>query len=75
MVDETKPYAPLFSDNVRERVRRAMEADKGYRIWTKRQEDEASAAREQQDRVQRLREEMRAGKQPRMSLPELDYGI
>jgi len=75
IADDTRPYAQLFPDDMRARVRRALEADAGYAAWTKRADDTAAAQRERDESVQRIREEIRAGKRERLSLPELDQGL
>ncbi len=65
----------MFPDEIRERVRRALEADAGYAAWSKQQEEAVTDARAREERVRRIREEMRAGRRPRLSLPELDQGL
>jgi hypothetical protein len=74
MVDPSRPYASLFPDAMRERIRRALEADAGYPIWLKRQEDAATKERETAERIALIRAEMRSGKRKRVSFPELDRG-
>ena len=75
IADETRPYAALFPDALRQRVRRAIDADAGYGEWTKRADEAAAAQREREERVRLIREEMRAGKRQRLDLPELDQGL
>jgi hypothetical protein len=75
IADDTRPYAPLFPDDMRARVRRALDASPGCAAWTKRAEDAAAAQRERDESVQRIREEIRAGKRERLNLPELDQGL
>jgi hypothetical protein len=74
MVDPSKPYAPVFPAEVRERVRAALEADAGYSVWLTRQQETAAAEQARAERVRRLSEEMRSGKRKRLNLPELDQG-
>jgi hypothetical protein len=75
IADDTKPYAPLFPAEMRERVLRALEADTGYAAWRKREEDAAAAQNEKAERVRRIREEFRSGERKRPNLPELDQGL
>ncbi len=75
IADETRSYAPLFPDDMRERVYNALKADAGYAAWRKQADDAAATQRERDERVQRIREEIRAGKRERLSLPELDQGL
>jgi hypothetical protein len=75
IADDRKVYAPLFPDEVRARVRRALEADAGYAAWTKQQEDAAAAQRDRRERAEKVREEIRAGTRERLELPELDRGL
>lgn len=75
MVDGDKPYAPLFSAELRERVRSALVADAGYTAWAEHQAQSAAAAQASADRIKRIREEMRSGKRKRLHLPELDEGL
>jgi hypothetical protein len=75
MVDEEAPYAPLFSPELRDRVKNALDRDAGTAEWL-RQKDEASRSeRERAERIAKLREEWRSGKTKRPSLPELDQGL
>jgi hypothetical protein len=75
MVDDQKPYAPLFSEELRVRVRGALTADAGYTAWIEREKASAAAEDARAERVRRMREEMRSGKRKRPSLPELDQGL
>jgi hypothetical protein len=75
MVDEQKPYAPLFSAELRARVRGALMADAGYTAWIEREAASAAAEDARAERVKRMRDEMRSGKRKRPSLPELDQGL
>jgi len=68
IADPEKPYAALFPDDLRQRVRRALERDAGYKVWLARQQqherEEQEREREAQaraERVQRLRDELRSG--------------
>lgn len=74
MVDESRPYAPLFEPELRDRVRRALEADAGYRVWTQRQQAATTAEAARAERIARIREEIRSGKRPPPQFPELDAG-
>ena len=67
MVDETKPYASLFDDELRERVRAALEADAGTVEWKRVTRERAEAASAQAERISRIQEEMRSGKRSRLS--------
>jgi hypothetical protein len=75
MVDDQKPYAPLFSEELRVRVWGALKADAGYTAWIAREKASAAAEDARAERVRRMREEMRSGKRKRPSLPELDQGL
>jgi hypothetical protein len=75
IADDKRAYAPLFPRDIRERVRRALAADAGYAAWMKQQDDAAAAERAREERVQRIREDVQAGKRPRLTLPELDQGL
>lgn len=75
IADDQRPYAPLFPDDVRERVLRALEADAGYAAWAQQQEDAVAAQRAQAERIERIREEIRSGKRKRLTLRELDEGL
>jgi hypothetical protein len=75
IADDSKPYAALFPDSMRQRVLTALEADANYDFWVKRQEEAAEAERARAERIAQVREEMRTGKRPRPNLPELDSGL
>ena len=75
IADDNKPYASLFSAETRRRVRAALEADAGYSVWKQREEQAVEAQRQQDDRIRKIREDIRAGKRERLSLPELDQGL
>jgi hypothetical protein len=75
IADETRPYATLFPDEIRARVRRALQADAGYAEWRQRSEDAAAEDHARAERVERIRDEIRAGTRERLSLPELDKGL
>jgi hypothetical protein len=75
IADDNKPYASLFSAETRRRVRAALEADAGYSVWKQREEQGVEAQRQRDDRIRKIREDIRAGKRERLSLPELDQGL
>jgi hypothetical protein len=61
MVDRDKPYAPLFDDALRERVKAALERDAGYPIWM----EQVQAKEDRAQRVRTMVEEMRSGARKR----------
>jgi hypothetical protein len=74
MVDETRPYGPLFSD-VRERIRSALAAHPGNAVYKQRNEEKRRAAQVVADRLTGIEEEMRNGKRKRPNLSELDWTL
>ena len=75
MVDQSKVYADLFPAELRDRVSRALEADAGYKAWTDQQERDKATNEAASERVEQLRERMRAGRERRPALPELDDAL
>ena len=72
MLDETKPYAPLIPDHIRQRVRDALDRDAGTAEWRRRQSERQQADQNRVERIARLRAQYRSGTAPRLALPELD---
>lgn len=72
MIDETRPYASLFPQAVRDRVRAAMDASAGSAAWGGRQEADRATQQARANRIQEIREEMRQGTRKRLNLPDLD---
>jgi hypothetical protein len=68
MVDETKPYAPLFPDEVRARVRAALESDESTAEWRRLVSEREAASTAYDDRIQRMMDDMRSGKRTRPSI-------
>ena len=68
MVDETKPYASLFSPELRARVRAALEADPGSDEWKRVSAERTQAAGDKADRISKIQEEMRSGTRRRLRL-------
>lgn len=66
MVDETKTYSPLFSDELRARVAAALEADEGTLEWKRVTAARDAAAKADAERIHRIQEEMRSGKRDRL---------
>jgi hypothetical protein len=68
MVDEDRPYAELFTRDIKERVRAAMNAHPAHAAWERalqaREREHAVAA----ERIARIQEEMRSGKRPRRAI-------
>jgi hypothetical protein len=75
MVDEEAPYAPLFSPELRERVKNALDRDAGTAEWLRRKDQASRSERERAERIAKLREEWRSGKAKRPPLPDLDQGL
>jgi hypothetical protein len=75
MVDEEAPYAALFSRELRERVKNALDRDAGTAEWLRRKDEASRSERESAERIAKLREEWRSGKAKRPPLPELDQGL
>jgi hypothetical protein len=67
MADPEKLYAPLF-DDLRERVKRALERHPSYAAWHARSREQQAAAAEHDARIQRVMDEMRAGTRRRLSI-------
>ena len=68
MVDETKPYASLFPEEVRARVRAALESDEATAEWRRRVSEREAASTAYDDRIQRMMDDMRSGKRTRPSI-------
>jgi hypothetical protein len=68
MVDETKAYAPLFSDELRARVRAALDADENTEVWNRLQAERTAASTAQNDRIQKMMDDMRSGRRSRPSI-------
>ena len=75
MVDESKPYAPLIPQHVRERVRDALERDAGTAEWRRRQRERQRADQERAERIAQLRAQYRSGQVSRPAMPELDSSL
>jgi hypothetical protein len=67
MADPNKPYAPLF-DDLRERVTNAFQRHPSHAVWQAREQEKAAAEADDASRIQRLMDEMRAGKRRRPSI-------
>jgi hypothetical protein len=65
IADPDKPYAPLFPDELRERVRAALDANEGTHAYKKDTHEKAVAAGARDERIARIQEEMRSGKRSR----------
>jgi hypothetical protein len=65
IADPDKPYAPLFSDELREKVRAALEAHEGTAAYEKDTREKAVAAGARDERIKKIQEEMRSGKRSR----------
>jgi hypothetical protein len=68
IVDETKPYASLFPDELRARVRSALESYEGTTEWNRLVAERTAASTAQTDRIQRMMDDMRSGKRTRPSI-------
>ena len=68
MVDETKPYAPLFPDELRARVRAALEADESTTEWNRLVAERTAADTAQNERIQQMMDDMRSGKRSRPAI-------
>ena len=68
MVDETKPYAPLFPDELRARVRDALESDESTTEWNRLVAERTAANTAQNDRIQKMMDDMRSGKRSRPAI-------
>ena len=68
IVDETKAYAPLFSDELRARVRAALESYEGTTEWNRLVAERTAASTAQTDRIQQMMDDMRSGKRTRPSI-------
>lgn len=75
MVDETKPYRSLFSDDLRARASDALDRDPGTAEWRRRQDAREQADKERAENIARLREQYRNGEARRPAFPELDSGL
>jgi hypothetical protein len=75
MVDEARPYASLFSAEIRHRVAQALESDPAYPVWIRHKADVETAQLAKQERIDLIRAEMRSGKRERLRFPELDRGL
>ncbi|MDA0185260.1 hypothetical protein OJ997_33455 [Solirubrobacter phytolaccae] len=67
MADPEAPYAPLF-DDLRERVRTALEAHPSYAAWHAATAQKAAEQAEDTARIQRVMDEMRSGKRRRPTI-------
>lgn len=65
IADETKPYASLFSDELRERVRAALEGDAGTTEWRRVSLERKEASDAQAERIRVIQEDMKSGKRSR----------
>jgi hypothetical protein len=68
MVDDSRPYAELFPQEIRERVRTAMYAHPSYAAWERVAQDREREAAPVAERIARIQEEMRSGKRPRPAI-------
>jgi hypothetical protein len=68
MVDETKSYAPLFPDELRARVRAALESDESTTEWNRLEAERKAANSAQNDRIQKMMDDMRSGKRSRPAI-------
>jgi hypothetical protein len=68
MVDESKAYAPLFPDDLRARVRAALESDEGTTEWNRLVAERTAASTAQNDRIQKMMDDMRSGRRSRPSI-------
>jgi hypothetical protein len=68
MVDETKPYASLFPDELRARVRAALENAESTTEWNRIEVERKAASSAYDDRIQRMMDDMRSGKRSRPNL-------
>ena len=65
IADETKPYAALFPDELRERVRAALEGDAGTTEWRRVSLERKEASDAQAERIRLIQEDMKSGKRSR----------
>ena len=68
MVDETKSYASLFADEIRARVRAALESNEATAEWKRRVSEREAATTAYDDRIQQMMADMRSGKRTRPSI-------
>lgn len=77
LIDPSRPWAKAVPPLVRDRIEADLERRSGnaFTNLEARRQEHAAAELERQERVLRIREETRAGKRERLSLPELDNGL
>ena len=68
MVDETKSYASLFPDEIRARVRAALESNEATAEWRRLVSEREAATTAYDDRIQQMMADMRSGKRTRPSI-------
>jgi len=68
MVDETKSYASLFPDEIRARVRAALESNEATAEWKRLVSEREAATTAYDDRIQQMMADMRSGKRTRPSI-------
>lgn len=75
IVDESKIYAHLVPEQIRQRVRDALDRDAGTAEWRRRQDERQRADQERAERIARLRAQWRSGQTSRPPMPDLDGGL
>jgi hypothetical protein len=68
IADPDKPYAPLFDDELRERVRNALENHPSHAAWHASEQEKQATEDADAARIQRMMDDMRSGKRRRPNI-------